>query len=344
MNTALIVARLALLAVFAVAAFAKVADLPGSRRALEGFGVPLRFVSVGAIVLPTVELLTAVLMLAPETARAGGVLGAFVLTVFIAGIGQAIRRGRTPDCHCFGQLHSKPAGIGTIVRNLLLLCTAIFVAVAGPGQTFGTWTSERDAAQLALVAIGFVAAVLAVACTALWQENRDLKGHGRQAVNDTATLLIGQPAPSFLLVDTGGAIVSSRNILDGTSAVLVFISSSCGPCAALLPSLAGWKKSLEGRLGIHVVAAGDEREIRRLASEHGIEILLDPDEAVSREWRIPATPSAIEVDSRGIVATRPASGGPAVEGLIRVVLKRPPGDAAVRVQQVRPVDPTPVTD
>jgi peroxiredoxin/uncharacterized membrane protein YphA (DoxX/SURF4 family) len=344
MSTALIVARLMLATVFTVAALAKLADRPGSRKALDGFGVPPHFVAAAVVALPVAELCAAILLLPSSTARAGAVLGAALLAVFVAGIVGAMRQGRTPDCHCFGQLHSKPAGAETVARNMVLLCIALFVAVAGAGPSFGSWISDHDAAQAALVGMGFVTAILAFACHSLWQENRGLKGYGPQAATALATMGIGQRAPAFSLQDLDGATVSSDDLLGDQRAVLVFISSSCGPCAALLPNLARWKEHLAGRLGIHVIAAGDDVELRRLAAEHRIEMLLDPGGSVSRAWGVPATPSGIEIETGGTVATLPASGAPAVEGLIRVALKRPAASAAVRVRHVRPVEASTVTD
>src|SRR5205823_5892408 len=43
-------------------------------------------------------------------------------------------RGRRPDCHCFGQLHSAPAGWPTLIRNLVL------AAIAGAVVAFGRST------------------------------------------------------------------------------------------------------------------------------------------------------------------------------------------------------------
>jgi uncharacterized membrane protein YphA (DoxX/SURF4 family) len=133
MDTALIVARCLLAGVFAVAGAAKLADLPGSRAALTGFEVPRSLVPAGAVLLPLAEIAAAILLLLGPTAQVGGVLAVLLLTGFIVGIERALRHGRAPECHCFGQLHSKPAGRETTVRNVALALPALFVTVAGPG-------------------------------------------------------------------------------------------------------------------------------------------------------------------------------------------------------------------
>jgi Methylamine utilisation protein MauE len=52
-------------------------------------------------------------------------LGALALLLaFVAGIGLNLARRRKPDCHCFGQLHSAPAGWRTLARNEALAAIA----------------------------------------------------------------------------------------------------------------------------------------------------------------------------------------------------------------------------
>ncbi|HEX4466108.1 MAG TPA: TlpA disulfide reductase family protein [Solirubrobacteraceae bacterium] len=344
MSTILIVARFTLAAVFVVAALAKFADLSGSRHALEGFAVPARLVRVGAVALPAGELLAGILAIFATTAQLGAGLAALLLLAFLTGMVRALRAGRTPDCHCFGQLHSQPVGVETIARNVVLLCVAVFVAAAGPGPSVPGWVDDHDAAHLALVATAMLAVVLAYSCVALWRENRRLTGHGPAAPEPVAPLRIGEPAPGASLVDLAGAAISSGDLLDGQRTVLVFISSSCGPCAALLPELARWKGMLTGRLGIHVVAAGSEPDIRRLADEHHFPMLLDLDGTAGRAFNVPATPSGIEVDADGAISSVPASGGPAIEALIRSALKRTSSSFALDVRHVRTATGIPVTD
>src|SRR3712207_4543089 len=115
MDTALLLARLALAAVFAVAGIAKLFDREGARAGLEGFGVPRALARPGAIVLPVAEIAVAVLLLPVGTAWYGGLGALALLLAFVAGIGYNLARGRTPDCHCFGTLHSEPAGRSTLI-------------------------------------------------------------------------------------------------------------------------------------------------------------------------------------------------------------------------------------
>src|SRR5438045_2029559 len=112
--------RALLVSVFAVAGFAKLADLDGSRRAVAGFGVPERLARPLGTLLPFAELSAAGLLLFGATARAGAALALALLVAFSAGIARSVARGEAPDCHCFGQLHSEPAGPRTLIRSLTL--------------------------------------------------------------------------------------------------------------------------------------------------------------------------------------------------------------------------------
>ena len=63
-------------------------------------------------------------------------------------------RGEEPDCHCFGQIHSAPAGPPTLARNAVLAgCAAVIVAY-GSGPAVDAWVNARSAGEL--VAAGAV--------------------------------------------------------------------------------------------------------------------------------------------------------------------------------------------
>src|SRR5947209_19074064 len=121
MGAASLVCRLALASVFVTAGVAKLADRGGTRRALAEFGVPGRFGGSTSMLLPALELAVAAALIPSFTARAGAIAAAALLAGFTAAIAAANLRGRAAECHCFGQLHSAPAGRGTLIRNACLL-------------------------------------------------------------------------------------------------------------------------------------------------------------------------------------------------------------------------------
>jgi uncharacterized membrane protein YphA (DoxX/SURF4 family) len=130
MDETILIARLLLAATFAVAGLAKLRNLAGSRAAMAGFGVPERLAAPIGTVLPLAELAAAILLLPAATARAGAVAALGLLLAFSAGIAASIARGEAPDCHCFGQLHSEPAGPKTLGRNFGVALLAGFVILA----------------------------------------------------------------------------------------------------------------------------------------------------------------------------------------------------------------------
>ncbi|MGB9184659.1 MAG: TlpA disulfide reductase family protein [Solirubrobacteraceae bacterium] len=334
MDTVLIVARLALAAVFAVAAIAKLADMPGSRRALEDFLVPPGLVPAASVALPAAEIASAILLIIGPTAQAGAALAIALLLMFVGGITAALRRGTAPDCHCFGQLHSKPAGKETIGRNSVLAAVGVYVLVAGPGLGVDSWVSGSSGAVVALAGTSLLVVVLAYGCGSLWRDNRNLRGIGSQ-LNLPAPLAVGDPSPEFKVTAGDGTEVRSVQLLSHVQrTIFVFTSATCGPCVGLLPELARWREMLVGRLGIHVLASGDVDENRRLATEHGMPVLFDRDGTVSKAFGILGTPSAVEMDATGRVGTPPVAGAPAIEGLIRAALKRPAQASELDIRHV----------
>jgi uncharacterized membrane protein YphA (DoxX/SURF4 family) len=330
MDTVLIVGRAVLLAVFAVAGVAKLADMTGSRKALSDFRVPTSLISVAAVALPVAELMVAVLVIPASTARVGAALACLLLSGFVAGIASAMRRGEAPDCHCFGQIHSRPAGRETLVRNLILMAVAI-VVLAGGGPDVGPWADDMGGPGVAAVCFAVTTAVCAYVALALLRENRRLKGVG---VSPPPQVTPGSKLVDVPLRALDGSELHLRELAEpGTRSVLVFTSATCGPCLHLLPELARWRDQLEDRLTIHVVASGDEQANRELSNENGMPLMLDPENKAGGLNGILATPSAVELDTAGRVATVPVAGAPAIEALIRAALKRPT-DQALEVHQV----------
>src|SRR5205085_369349 len=150
MAIVLLIGRLLLAVVFLVAGLAKLADLAGSRQALRDFGVPAKLTSSFGVLLPLAELAVAVALLLSISAWWGAVGALALLLLFVAGIGYNLAHGRQPNCHCFGQLHSTPAGWPTLIRNLLLAAFAGFIVgfgYANAGASITDWLATLTIAQ-----------------------------------------------------------------------------------------------------------------------------------------------------------------------------------------------------
>jgi uncharacterized membrane protein YphA (DoxX/SURF4 family) len=170
MDAALLIARLVLAGVFTLAGVAKLSDLKGSRQAIRDFGVPSAIAAPLGLVLPLAELGVAAILLPASTAWWGALGALGLLSVFVVGISINLARGRTPECHCFGQLHSAPAGWKTLARNGALAAVAGFILwevnYGGTGPSALSWFGALSATQLMSLLGGFL--VLALLAGQWW--------------------------------------------------------------------------------------------------------------------------------------------------------------------------------
>jgi peroxiredoxin/uncharacterized membrane protein YphA (DoxX/SURF4 family) len=131
----LLFCRLLLAAVFFVAGATKFVDPLGTLQALREFGVPKALSRPVVVLLPLLEVIVAVALIPASVAWYGACGAIGMLALFVMAIGVAMIRGRKPDCHCFGQLHSSPVGKATLLRNGLLAVGAIWIESQGLGHS-----------------------------------------------------------------------------------------------------------------------------------------------------------------------------------------------------------------
>lgn len=333
-------ARLLLAIVFAVAGVAKLVDREGGRKAAIGFGVPARVAGLVAVILPLAELAVAVLLVPSSTAVAGSIGALVLLLLFSLAIARSLARGAAPDCHCFGQLHSAPAGRATLMRNCCLAALAALALVgslSAPRESGVAWLVELDAVQGIALAGGVLAVVAlslgAVAFLSL------IRSYGRVLVRldrvetalaaagieiDDVTapseigLAPGEPAPWFLANDSEGRGVSLDDLLSpGLPLLVLFTSPHCGPCAELLPRAREWQLEHRDALTIVFAADGDPAAVRAEAQEFELaHVLVDADRALSDSFQASGTPSAVLVGADGTIASWVAAGAAGIEALV----------------------------
>ena len=342
MDIILLVARLLLAAVFVVAGVAKLIDREGSRQAVVDFGVPTVLAAPFAILLPLAELAVAAALIPTPTASWGAVGALALLLLFVGGISANLARGRKPDCHCFGQLHSAPAGWSTLARNGALAAIAALLVWRGlegeAGPSVVGWIGTLSGAQMlslagAMVVLALLAAQWLFLFGLLRQNGRVLARlnavEERLAAaglapapseNGTRTpgLPVGATAPAFALKDLGGKEVNLDGLLArGKPVMLLFTDPSCGPCTELLPEVGRWQQKYSGKLTVSLVGRGSVEENRADVSEHGVEnVLLQEDWEVADDYEIDATPSAVVVSPEGIIESPVAQGPDEVEALV----------------------------
>ena len=185
------------------------------------------------------------------------------MLLFIAGIGANLARGHKPDCRCFGQLYSAPAGWKTLARNGVLAAIAGFVIWEGRDSTRPgalSWLEALSAAQSlsligGLVVLGLLAGLWWVLFNLLRQNGRLLVRlealEARPAAGGTAQfqdgtqsapgLPVGAKAPAFNLSDLPGKTHTLDSLCAASKPVLlIFTTPDCGLCDALLPEVGRW--------------------------------------------------------------------------------------------------------
>ncbi|HEU0303946.1 MAG TPA: MauE/DoxX family redox-associated membrane protein, partial [Gaiellaceae bacterium] len=165
MSVVALIASIVLASVFVVAALAKLADLSGTREAVVAFAAPDWSAGALALILPITELTVAGLLLWPETAVYGATGALALLGIFSIAIAMSLARGRAPNCHCFGQLHSAPASWTTLARNAVLAGVAVVSLVgnlAGDQTSTTAWLGDLEAAELLALVVAIVATGIVV--------------------------------------------------------------------------------------------------------------------------------------------------------------------------------------
>jgi thiol-disulfide isomerase/thioredoxin/uncharacterized membrane protein YphA (DoxX/SURF4 family) len=348
MSTLLLIVRLALAVVLLVAGCAKLADRQGSRTAVLAFGVPEPLAGAVVALLPLLELTAGILLVISATARPGAVLAAVLLACFCVGITRSMIRGEAPDCHCFGQLHSSPAGPKTLARNLVLAALAVAVIAGGSGASATEWVGRLSGTGLTALIAGIALAVVIVACAAFALSLLRRHGHMllriealEQALADhgievasvdgvpepvAAGLPVGVPAPGFELRDLRHRRVSLDSLVtQGRPVMLVFTDPGCGPCTALMPQIASWQREHADALRIALISRGDRDANVAHAREHGVQdVLLQRDRELSEQYEVQGTPSAVIVAPDRTIASAAHAGADAISSLVASHLAVPP--------------------
>jgi peroxiredoxin/uncharacterized membrane protein YphA (DoxX/SURF4 family) len=341
-------ARIVLAAVFGVAGVAKLADLDGSRSALESFGVPRAAARAGSVVIPVVEVLIAISLLLPVTAWWAAGAAVTLLLVFMGAIGASVARGTSSDCHCFGQLHSAPAGWRAFARNAALAGVGAAVLAGGHAASQLSPVSWLGGVGAPKLVVGAVAAALIAALAVQgWfllelvrQQGRilarldgleaRLAAHGAGtarwasgsiAHNGNGRVLglpVGAPAPEFELATLGETRVTLGALRARRAPVLlVFSDPECGPCNALLPQLGTWQRRYAGRLTIALISRGSPDQNVANAAEHRLsDVLVQGDREVVEDYQANGTPSAVLVSVDGTIASSLSAGTAAITDLV----------------------------
>lgn len=331
----LLVVRLGLFGIFALAGIGKLLDLEGSKKAVKDFGVPEGLAGILGTALPLVELAVAGSLLFISTSWFGSIGGLALLGVFTGGMAYQMAKGNAPDCHCFGQIHNEPVSRKSLIRNAVFGVFAVVLVVSGQGQQGGDLTGGTvNGMQLTLgiIIVALVAAVLLYLKQISEQQalilrridlletisREGLPVERSNAGNPDDALPIGTPFPDFELPDLGGRIVAFNHILaDAKPILFLFVGPNCVPCRSLLPEIESWGNELGDKLNFVFISTGKPVEnIEKFGESGARAILLQKEREVAEFVNAKWTPTALFVGADGLIASRPAVGDNAIRDLV----------------------------
>ena len=322
--------RIALSAVFAVAGITKLLDLRGTRAAVKNFGAPVSLVPALALLLPIVELSIAAGLLVDRAASFSALGALLLLAVFIIAISVNLALGRTHDCHCFGQLHSRPLGWPTLLRNIAFALGASFVlwqTLAAPVPRLFAGVVELESTTQFLL-IGAV--VVLVVMLILWHR----PGTRTKALESEAmaALPLDSIAPAFELeAYHGGSRSLAQLIAHGKPLLLIFTNPTCGPCVSLFEEIKDWQRAHSDQLMIGLVSKGTIKDNFVNVARNSLgEVLLQKKREVAELYGALVTPTAIVINTSGRIASSLAAGADEIRSLLAKVLAESIGDKVER--------------
>jgi thiol-disulfide isomerase/thioredoxin/uncharacterized membrane protein YphA (DoxX/SURF4 family) len=370
MDIALLIVRLVLAVVFAIAGIAKFLSKKTTAEMLREFSVPASMAEPAALLLPAAELITALLLVSSATAEVGAVVATFLLLMFSLAIAVNLSRGRRPSCQCFGALSARPVSASTLVRNGVLLLMALAIAASGlgrePASAF-SWLSllsfpEKLLTFIASVSLLATSVTLFIVIQLVAQNGRLLAAidtltkpadagsmpSAKPVVASAPQLLVsGSRAPEFSVRDVGGKLVSLKDFL-GTPTLLLFSDPQCGPCSALMPTVGRWQSDLRGRLHIAVVSTGSLDANRAKASAYQLSnVLVQNKTEVQTLFEAFGTPTAVFIAADGTIGSRVAQGRDDIFALVKQIVARSqlPAPRTQQPQNALPIGtPAPVRE
>jgi len=338
MEIILLLIRLLLFAVFALAGIGKLLDLEGSEKALKAFGTPEEFAKTFAVALPFAEIVFAVCFLFTETSWLGAIGALILLLSFIGGMIWQISQGKAPDCHCFGQIHSEPVGRKTLIRNIGFAVLAL--ALVAQGRDFqGLNLADTDSGMIQtmmILALLVLSAVIVYFLKSIHKQQEQIirRMDILEALGKDGTALersdagdpgdglpIGSPFPDFELPDIRGRRVVFNDIIsENRPTLFFFVSPTCEPCKSLLPEIEAWRTELENKVNFVFVSSGKADEnLEKFSEKAASYILLQKDREVAESVVALWTPTALFVGAEGKIASHPAAGDTAIRELVEKI-------------------------
>jgi hypothetical protein len=305
----ILLVQITLSVVFGLAGVTKLLDPAGTRQAIKNFGAPESSVPLLSRLLPLAELAVAVLLLFHSTAFYGAVSALLLLTLFIVVISVNIAKGQAPECHCFGQIYSRPVGWPTLVRNIVFALGTIVLM----------WRSSDlvSAISSPLGITILLALITLVGATVFFQRKRP-----KQNEQSSPGLPVGTNAPLFDLPHYEGGTGSLAELLaSGKQVLLVFTSPLCGPCVSLFHEIGEWQRRHGDELIVAIVSRGTIKENFVNTVRNGLQnVLLQKEQEVAELYLTSVTPAAVVIRRDGTIGSSLAKGADEIRVLLQSTL------------------------
>lgn len=125
-----LVAQLGIAVVFLAAALGKIGDAGAFARQIHHFRLlPFGLENTLAITLPWIELVAALALLLRFRPRAGAVITAGLMVLFVFVVAAAVARGLDIECGCFGTSDASRVGTAKLIENVGLLALALIASL-----------------------------------------------------------------------------------------------------------------------------------------------------------------------------------------------------------------------
>lgn len=333
MGEILLILRLFLFGIFALAGIGKLMDPEGSEKAVKGFGVPDSLAKPIGVGLPIFELVLAFLFLFVSTSWFAAIGAVLLIAVFLGGMIYQIAQGNAPDCHCFGQIHSEPVGKSSLLRNGGFAILALFLAIQGRANQGASLSDDNSGMTIVLVLMLAVLAVAAFYLKRIFDQQGELmrridllelisKDGGQvereEAVPPTEGLAIGSPFPEFQLKQLSGETVGRSDVFTpGKPALVFFVSPDCSPCRALYPEIREWQNELGSKVDFVFVSSGTlEANREKYGDSAGVKVIVQQKRELAEIVKAQWTPTALFVNGDGFIGSYVSAGDKGIRQLI----------------------------
>lgn len=123
--------------VFIVAGLAKIGDPAAFAAQVHNFRMmPIPLENLVAMTLPWIEVVAGVALILGIRERAAAALLLFLMAFFTLAVGQAVARGLSFECGCFGKADTSTVGLKKIGENIALTAVA-WLATRRPATSKG---------------------------------------------------------------------------------------------------------------------------------------------------------------------------------------------------------------